>query len=147
MKRTVITILSSLALLLPLHAATDDDRAISEGELPAAAREFISMYFRDVRPALVKEERDFPDISYEIVFTTGAKVEFDRHGAWTEVSCRYSEMPGGIVPRQLVEKAREFYPDAAVTQIERGRHGYEMKLDNGLELTFGSDFRLLDIDD
>lgn len=147
MKKTIFTILSSLVLLSPAHAATDDDRAISEGELPAAAREFISMYFRDVRPALVKEERDFPDISYEIVFTTGAKVEFDRHGTWTEVSCRYSEMPDGIVPRQLVEKAREFYPEAAVTEIERRRHGYEIKLDNGLELTFSSDFRLLDIDD
>ena len=44
-------------------------------------------------------------------------------------------------------KAAELYPDSRVTEIERGRKGYELKLDNGMELTFGTDFRLLDIDD
>lgn len=147
MKKTIMLILAGLILLNPLRAETDDDRPITIEELPSEARNFISLHFPGERVALALMERDFPDIDYKVVFATGAMAEFDRQGLWTEISCRYSEMPAGIVPEPMEAKAAELYPDSRVTEIERGRKGYELKLDNGMELTFGTDFRLLDIDD
>ena len=39
------------------------------------------------------------------------------------------------------------YPDASIVQIDRDKHDYEVKLSNGLELTFDLKFNLIDIDD
>lgn len=132
---------------LPAFAEADHDRPISIGEMPAAAREFIALHFPEEKVALAKMERDFPDVSYEVIFTIGAKLEFDGGGEWTKVSCKYSPMPDGIVPEALEAKAQELYPGAGVIEIERGRREVELKLVNGKELTFSLDGRLLDIDD
>lgn len=132
---------------LPAFAEADHDRPISIGEMPAAAREFIARHFPEEKVALAKMERDFPDVSYEVIFTIGVKLEFDGGGEWTKVSCKYSPMPDGIVPEALEAKAQELYPGAGVIEIERGRREVELKLVNGKELTFSLDGRLLDIDD
>ena len=44
-------------------------------------------------------------------------------------------------------KSAELYPGVPVIEIERGRREIELKLANGMELTFRPDGRLLDIDD
>ena len=40
-----------------------------------------------------------------------------------------------------------YYPDTSVVQIDRDKRDYEVKLTNGLELTFDLKFNLIDIDD
>lgn len=148
MKRT--TILCFIVMLLsalPAFAEADHDRPISIGEMPAAAREFIAWHFPEEKVALAKMERDFPDVSYEVIFTIGAKLEFDGGGEWTKVSCKYSPMPDGIVPEPLKVKSEELYPGIPVIEVERERRVIELKLANGMELTFSPDGRLLDIDD
>lgn len=132
---------------MPAFAEADHDRPVSIEEMPAAAREFIELHFPEARVALAKMERDFPDVSYEVIFTIGAKLEFDGGGEWTKVSCKYSSMPEGIVPEPLEMKSAELYPGVPVIEIERGRREIELKLANGMELTFRPDGRLLDIDD
>ena len=148
MKRiTILCFIVMLLSALPAFAEADHDRPISIGEMPAAAREFIARHFPEEKVALAKMERDFPDVSYEVIFTIGVKLEFDGGGEWTKVSCKYSPMPDGIVPEALEAKAQELYPGAGVIEIERGRREVELKLVNGKELTFSLDGRLLDIDD
>ena len=146
-KATILCFFLTLSTALGAAAAEDHDRPVSVEERPAAAREFIELHFPEARVALAKMERDFPDVSYEVIFTIGAKLEFDGEGRWTKVSCKYSPMPDGIVPEALEAKAQELYPGAGVIEIERGRREVELKLVNGMELTFSPDGRLLDIDD
>lgn len=144
------TILVLCMMLLPVFGAraeADHDRPIPFNEMPAVSKDFISRYFPEETPALVKMERDFPELSYEVIFTGGIKLEFDRRGEWTKVSCRYSAMPEGIVPAPMEAKARDLYPGAAIVEAERDRRELEIKLNNGMELTFSTDGRLINIDD
>ena len=81
------------------------------------------------------------------LWTNGSKVEFRRNGAWKEVDCRYSSLPAGIVSMPIETKVQELYPGAAVIKIERDKQEVEVKLNNGMELTFDRSHNLIGIDD
>lgn len=61
--------------------------------------------------------------------------------------CRYSSVPAAVIPAQIAQYVSGHYPDASIVQIDRDKHDYEVKLSNGLELTFDLKFNLIDIDD
>lgn len=85
--------------------------------------------------------------SYDVVFTNGEKVEFDKSGEWKEVRCRQSEVPTQIVPEAIRNYVKTNYPDARILQIEYDDNEYEIKLSNRWEITFDSKMRVIDIDD
>ena len=85
--------------------------------------------------------------SYDVVFTNGEKVEFDKSGEWKEARCRQSEVPAQIVPEAIRNYVKTNYPDARILQIEYDDNEYEIKLSNRWEITFDSKMRVIDIDD
>ena len=74
-----------------LAAKADNDRVVSKDKLPVAAAKFLADNFANNKISYVKEERDFLEKNFEVVFTDGSKIEFLRNGEWKEVDCRYSE--------------------------------------------------------
>ncbi len=124
----------------------DDDRPVTVSELPRKAQEFIASYFPAEKVSLAKVERDFFERKYEVVFASSAKVEFFKDGEWKEVDCRYTAMPEGIVPLRIAEYVADNYPSQTVVKIDRDKREYEVKLSEGLELTFDTSFNLTDID-
>lgn len=118
MKKLVVLFVSML--VLATTASAGNDKPIQVSQLPQTAQQFIKKYFGDRKVAFAKEESDFRK-SYEIAFTTGDKIEFDRKGEWTDIDCKYSAVPAGIVPAQIVAYIAENYPDSQVVQIERTR--------------------------
>ena len=64
-------------------------------QLPEAAQQFINTYFPDQKVSFAKEERDFMEVSYEVMFTNSIKIEFAGNGEWKEVKCKYSTLPEG----------------------------------------------------
>ena len=98
--------------------------------------------------ALATQDTELFSKSYDVVFNTGDKVEFDKSGEWTEVRCRQTGVPAAIVPAQIAEYVKTTYPDAQILQIERDdRGGYEIKLSNRWEITFNKQMQVIDIDD
>lgn len=128
-------------------AKADNDRVITKDKLPAASLQFIDKHFPNLKISYVKEECDFLDKNFEVVFTDGTKLEFTRNGEWKEVDCRYSSVPSAIVPDRIEKYIEEHYAGEKVLQIDRGRYDYEVKLSNRLELTFDKNFNIIDIDD
>ena len=124
----------------------DNDVPITVSELPAAAQTFITTHFKDKNVALAKKETGFFELSYDVIFTDGSKLEFDRSGNWKEVNCKYSSVPAAVVPQQIANYVKTNYPGVAVLQIEKDDREYEVKLANRVELTFNLQFQLLDID-
>ena len=114
---------------------------------PAEARQFITSYFGDTRVSYAKVDSEWWDTTYEVVFVDGRKVEFEKDGAWKEVSCKYSQVPDVIVPPRIREYVTASHPGQKMVKIERSRREYEVKLDNGLDLTFDRNYNLIDIDD
>ena len=143
-------ILSIAILFLTFGVVTakaDNDRLITKEKLPAAAQNFVSTHFANLKISYVKEERDLLSRNYEVVFTDGSKLEFLKNGEWKEVDCRYSEVPSLVVPDAIKKYVAENYPGEKILQIDRDRHDYEVRLSNRLELTFDRNFNIIDIDD
>ena len=128
-------------------ASADNDRVISFDQLPSRAQQFVKKYFPNEKVSYVKEESDFMELSYEVVMAQGTKVEFTGKGDWKEVDCRYSTLDEKLVPAEIRDYVNRNFEGTKFVKIEKGYRGYEVKLTNRLELTFDSQFNLVDIDD
>lgn len=146
MKKLIVLAAAAVAFS-NFTASADNDRMITTDKLPANSAQFIKEHFADRKVAYAKEERDFLEIQYEVMFSDGSKVEFSKDGEWKEVDCRYGSVPAAIVPERIAAHVAGSYPGVAILAIDRDRRDYEVKLANGLELTFDLRFNLIDIDD
>ena len=128
------------------NANADNYRPINMSQLPEKAQTFLTTYFPEAKVSLARKEFDVTELSYDVIFTNGSKVEFDRKGEWTEVDCLTQPLPAGIVPATIEKVIKEQYPDAKATKIERDRREIDVKLSNRVELTFNKKMQLIDID-
>ncbi len=146
MKKILLMTLAVLSLGI-VSVKADNDRVISKEKLPLVSQQFIGENFESLKISYVKEERDFFEKSYEVVFTDGTKIEFMRNGDWKDVDCRYSQVPTEIIPDRILRYVNEHYLGEKILQIERNKRDYEVRLSNKLELTFDKKFNIIDIDD
>lgn len=134
--------------LFTLHAGVraDNDKPIQVNQLPQQAQQFIKQHFTDNHIAMAKVETDWLDKSYDVIFTNGNKVEFDKRGEWKEIDCKYSFVPLGTVPTAILKYVTATYPGVKILKIERDKRDYELKLSNRWELKFDLKYNLIDID-
>lgn len=144
MKKIILVMAMFIACVT--FAKADNDKPISVQDLPVAAQNFIRQHFSEKKIALAKKETDLFLNSYDVLFTDGSKIEFDRKGEWTEVNCKYSFVPEAVFPSQIKDYIEKNYPEAKVLKIERDTRDFEVKLSNKVELKFDTMFRLIDID-
>ena len=145
MKKLVLAVVAMFAMSTLVMA--DNDKPVQVTQLPTKAQTFLNTYFKDAKVALATQETELFNKSYDVVFNTGDKVEFDKAGEWTEVRCRQTGVPAQIVPAQIAEYVKTNYPDALILQIERDSREWEIKLSNRWEITFDKQMRVIDIDD
>lgn len=84
-------------------------------------------------------KRDDGRKEYRAELSNGTEIVFDAQGLWLEVDCKFSLLPDGIVPTEIVEDLAGRYPDAGIYKIERAMGGYEISISNGLELIYSAD--------
>lgn len=135
------------ALLVAVPVLAGNDKAIAPEKLPASARAFIAKYFAEESISLATVDRELLDTTYEVFFIDGNKVEFDKKGAWKEINCRYSRVPEAAIPIEINRQIAVSFPGRYVTEIECEKTGYDLKLENGIELKFSKNFRLIGQDD
>lgn len=127
-------------------AMADNDKPISVAQLPATAQQVINTLFSGKKVALAKVESGLLDKSYDVIFTTGEKIEFDRNGNWTEIDCKRSTVPAKLVPSQITGYVNSNYSGNKILKIEKDRNEYEINLSNGVEIKFNKNFMVIDID-
>lgn len=145
MKRFFLMLMCVFAMSTVVMA--DNEKPIQVGELPTKAQTFISAYFKSHKIALAKVETELFSKMYDVIFTNGEKLEFDKSGEWTEISCKQTGVPAQVIPEAIRTYVKNNYPDAKILKIERDRKEYEVKLSNRWEITFDSQMRVIDIDD
>lgn len=145
MKKLVMMLVCMFAVHTMVMA--DNDKPIQVNQLPAKAQTFLKTHFKNQKVALAKLETELFYKGYDVTFTNGEKIEFDKTGEWTEVQCRQSEVPPQIVPEGIKTYVKTNYPDARILQIERDKKEFEIKLSNRWEIKFDSQMRVIDIDD
>lgn len=144
MKKLMTIILALLSMAAT--ACADNDKIISQEQLPAAAKEFIADHFAQNKILVVKLDNDLFSKDYEVLFEDRTTIKFDKDGKWTEIECKVSSVPNEVVPVQILEYVAKNYPDALIKQIDRDRKGYDVELSNKIELKFNKKFELRKID-
>lgn len=133
--------------VLSFGAKAINDKPIQVEEMPKKAQQFIQTHFAGVSVAMAKVELDFLSKSYDVIFTNGDKVEFDKKGNWTNIDCEHTKVPVEVLPASIREYLKKNYPAVDVLQIElTDRKGYDVELKNGIELEFDKRFRLVDME-
>lgn len=144
MKKLLAIVMAMFVCVAVVKA--DNEVPVTVNELPATAQTFINTHFKDKKIALAKKETGFFELSYDVIFTDGNKLEFDRNGNWKEVNCKYSSVPAAVVPQQISDYVKANYAGINILSIEKDDREYEVRLANRVELTFTLQFQLLDID-
>ena len=145
MKKFMFLLASLFVWNLSVWAGSD--KPIAMEKMPSKAQQFIKQYFAGSAVAVSKMDSDFINRSYDVIFTNGDKVEFDRKGDWTDVDCQYSQVPLDVIPAPIHTYVSKAYPNVTYKKIEKDRKGYEVKLSNGWEWKFNRSFQVVDLDD
>ena len=143
MKRSIKAILLLVVMLVSFNAKADHDQVITYDQLPEVAQAFLKQYFANKVPLVVTVDWD----DYAIRYSSGEKVEFDKQGNWKEIDCRSSLVPAELIPEEIKTNINATFPGAIILKLDRNRRGYEVKLNNGLEVEYSPTFQVIDIDD
>ncbi len=110
-------------------------------QLPTTAQKFVKKHFSSKTVTRVtrgqgKSVMPGGNHDYEVIFSNGWKLKFDRNGDWTEVDCRNSSVPSGIVPKEISNYVKKNHKGADVTKITLDRNRYGVELSNRLRVDF-----------
>lgn len=133
-------IIRTLAILITMacslqNASAGHHKTIDYNYLPVAAKNLIQKYFGRSKAVFVEKEGYFRT-EYKVVMQDGKTIEFDQNGNWTEIYCAQDKLPLALYPVKVREYLKRNFARQNVIKIERDRHGYEVKLENGLEIKF-----------
>lgn len=139
------------AVLMGVVAANGAEKLVPFEQMPQNAQVFTRTYFKAddplYRSAYVTYDSELFDSSYMVVFTNGDGIEFNKDGEWKDFDCTQCVVPNDIIPASIQAYLAATVPGQAVKKIEKNRRSYELKLANGLELTFDLDGKLIEVDD
>ncbi len=130
-------------LTIGFSAKADHDQVVTFNQLPATAQAMLKQHFAGKIPLVVTMDWD----DYTIMYETGEKVEFDKQGNWKELDCRASMVPQELIPEQIKAHVRATFPGTTILKLDRNRRGYEIKLNNGLDIEYNRNFQVVEIDD
>lgn len=145
MKQMVTLLIFLFTLSGSVRAEKDIPLKVSE--LPKKAQEFIKEYFPKNGVSYAKMEKDFWEKTYEVIFVSGEKIEFDKNGNWEKVKCNFSKVPDGIIPDKIRKHVEKQFPRAKILEIERNEKSYEVELDNQVEIEYNNSFKITTIGD
>lgn len=118
-------------------AMADDVVTRDVNQLPLAARELIDKQFSHRKVDFIKIEKDlFEETSYEVKLDDGTELEFNAKGGWVEIDAKDDDVPSEFIPESIQEYMKDHYKGEKIVKIERDRKGYELTLENGLEVNF-----------
>ena len=108
---------------------------------------FVEQHFPEATIQTVLPDDD--DI--DVVLSDFTKIEFRLNYEWKKVDCEYAttytSVPATLVPEQIAAYVTASFPKAIIIQLEKKFYGWEIELDNGLEIKFNKDFKVTKIDD
>ena len=135
-------------MMLQTPAFADDDKPIQINQLPVKAQTILKNNFGHLKIEKAEMEEEDGRRRYEVEFTNGASIEFNRHGEWKEIECEKSGVPSRLVPMQILKHVKHRWPNknVKILKIERKQKKYEVELSNDIEITFNQNFKVIDVD-
>lgn len=128
--------------LMTLNVFAANDRPVTFQQLPQKAQQFITTHFSGVEFLSATVDDD-----YEVYLANGTKVEFTLQGEWKEVKCPGSAVPAAIIPAGISKYVKANFPNSTIVKIDKKYSGYDIELNNDMELKFDKNGRFLSYDD
>lgn len=136
MKRT-LTVLTMLLISVTIFASKIVTKDIKQ--LPTQSQNFITTYFVNLNVQKIEIEKNLLGIKdYEVTFTNGYEIEFDKKGEWTKVDCKRNPIPGALVPQKIKDHIKIEFKGDHITEIKKKKGGFEVELQNDITLIFNS---------
>ncbi|MGM9804846.1 MAG: PepSY-like domain-containing protein [Candidatus Aphodosoma sp.] len=128
-------------------SACDNGRTIEPENIPSASKSFLKTHFPDCGILRVTMEHDsFFGKEYDVTLDCGVEIDFNKNGEWTDIDCNHSPVPDAIIPANILNYVREQYSNNFIVKIEKKRNGYEVELNNDLDLVFDKGGNFVRID-
>ena len=137
--------LTSIFALVFSLVCTAENKPVLVEHLPAPAREFITVNYPGEKVSYAFKDDDLIRPDYTVRLENSVEIVFNNDGSLEKISSK-TGVSEGVVPVQIKDYVKTYYQDAVIVEYEVGRKEYEVKLNNGLELTFDSKFRLKELD-
>jgi len=134
-----------LGLVLMSWSEDDNDRRIEFSALPANAQSFITTHFPDISVSVVKEDND----SYDVYMVDGYEIEFNREGEWDSVDGNRKALPESFLntlPAGITDYVKANYADVFIEEVDKESWGFEVGLNNDVDLMFNTDGSFRGID-
>lgn len=148
MKKLLIILL--LAIGAVTHVSAFDKYTLDRNNLPEAAREFLNEHFPKAKVSMIKVDKHLlKKTDYDVKLVNGTKIEFNNAGKWTSVDCKTREVPQKIILKPIRNYISKNFPQTFVTSIKKKSSGYEVELNDGIELKFNllGGFKSMKMDD
>ncbi len=144
MKTKAVTL--ALLATLAITPAFAEERPINITEIPQTAKTFIAENFAETEAIVAILDKELFTQTYEVILADGTKIEFDKAGNWKEIICKKKAVPSQLIPQEIASQIAEKYPKALILQIDRDKKKYDIELNNDIELTFNSKYKLTEIE-
>lgn len=117
--------------------------------LPKAAQVLLNTHFSKLQVNHIKiDHHTFGGNDYDVVLSDGTEVDFDNNGNLEEIDCgRNGKVPDALVMAPIKNYISRVYPKQRIIKYEVKRNGYEVELQNGIDLIFNKAGAFQRVDD
>ena len=142
MKKWMVCCLAALLFT----GCSNDTITQDRNALPENAQALLAEHFEGTLDWVKVDKELLRKDTYEVRFTEGTEIDFDRDGNWKEISGK-GGVPVALVPLFASDYVQQHYPEQKIVSIERNNSIFEIELTNDLSLRFDKQGRMIQIDD
>lgn len=116
---------------------------VNTDQLPKEAKDYIDKYLPGSE--IVRVVADDDDV--KVWLRSGELLEFDIEGKIKEIECA-TGVPASAIDERILKDVKSSDPQANIVEIDKdGYGGYEVKLDNGKDISYDANCKRIGLDD
>ncbi len=116
-------------------------------QAPQQITDFVAQNFSGRNISFIENDVNRAGVQFEATLSDGTEIDFDANHNWDKIDCKVNPVPDKFIPQAIAAHVKANYPAAAITKIDKEPYGYEIELNNGLDLKFNPQGQLVTIDD
>lgn len=143
-KNFLVVIIALMTILFTLGSC-DEEKIISNNELPAEIKEYTETHFPG-NPILQSViELDDLTKTYEVLLKDNFKLKFNRKKEIIDIEGE-TKLPDSVIPQKISQYVISNFPDNFIKGWEVEGRNQQIELDNDLDLEFTKDGDFIRID-
>lgn len=143
-KNILVAMISLMTLLFTMNSC-DEEKVISNNDLPVEINEYIETHFSGNSILQSVIELDDFTKTYEVLLEGNFKLKFNRKKEIIDIEGK-TKLPDSVIPAKIGQYVALNYPDNFIIGWEIEGRNQQIELDNDLDLEFtkGGDFIRID---